>query len=124
MEEAEFNDYKHMENLMAAQTSILDHLDPGGALDDSFNVMDDGEIPSRDEVIPCSIRCPEMPGEIPTLQCKRCLCLYHAECLGFTGALDTANFVCSVSLCCCKLTCFFFNEQLKLTIILNCAALF
>ncbi|XP_049825722.1 uncharacterized protein LOC109595867 isoform X2 [Aethina tumida] len=31
---------------------------------------------------PCSIRCPGVPGMVPTLQCRHCLCLYHHECVG------------------------------------------
>ncbi len=104
MEEAELEDYNHMATLVAAQDRLLEQLDPTGAILDRMNsfsggVSDDGEVPSRDEILPCSIRCPGMTGEIPTLQCKRCLCLYHAECLGFSPNLDTTNFLCSVSPC-------------------------
>lgn len=47
-------------------------------------------------VIPCSIRCPDMDGEVPTLQCIRCLCLFHAECLGLPPNLQSDQYICSV----------------------------
>jgi hypothetical protein len=40
-----------------------------------------------------------MTGEIPTLQCKRCLCLYHPGCLGLPNQ-PYRNFFCSVSTSC------------------------
>ena len=93
-------DYNHMANLMAAQQSMLDQIDPTGTFTDPMNSVDtlmgDGEVGNRDEILPCSIRCPGMTGEIPKLQCERCLCLYHAECLGFPPNLNAANFLCSV----------------------------
>ena len=51
-----------------------------------------------EELLPCSIRCPAMAGEIPTLQCKRCLCLYHPECLALPPNLNFTNFLCAVSI--------------------------
>lgn len=50
----------------------------------------------KGQLLPCSIRCPGSNGEIPTLQCQRCLCLYHANCLGLKNQ-NFRNFYCSVS---------------------------
>jgi hypothetical protein len=50
---------------------------------------------NSEQLLPCSIRCAGMTGEIPTLQCKRCLCLYHPECLGLPPNLNFKNFLCS-----------------------------
>jgi len=58
----------------------------------------DGLNTNNDTLLPCSIRCPGMTGEIPTLQCKRCLCLYHPECLGLPPNLNFSNFFCAVSI--------------------------
>lgn len=33
-------------------------------------------------VTPCTVTCPRAPGQVPQLQCVRCLCLYHHECVG------------------------------------------
>lgn len=47
-------------------------------------------------VIPCSIRCPGMEGAVPNLNCSRCLCLFHAECLGLPPNLAFNKYLCSV----------------------------
>lgn len=92
--ERELEEYNHMMSLMAAQENVLGALDPSGV---ACTVTGDGEMVPRDEILPCSIRCPGMTGKIPGLQCTRCLCLYHAECLGFPEDVDSTNFLCSVT---------------------------
>jgi len=64
----------------------------------SQHVNDDGEVRDQNEegLQPCSIRCPGMSGDIPTLQCRRCLCLYHPQCLGLPNQ-NYKNFFCAVS---------------------------
>lgn len=36
---------------------------------------------------PCTIACLKAQGQVPQLQCTKCLCLYHHECVG----LDRVN---------------------------------
>jgi len=36
---------------------------------------------SRGGIEPCTIQCMLAMGTIPQLQCKKCLCLYHHECI-------------------------------------------
>ncbi|XP_037935148.1 uncharacterized protein LOC119669363 isoform X2 [Teleopsis dalmanni] len=31
---------------------------------------------------PCTIQCPKATGQVPQLQCVKCCCLYHHECVG------------------------------------------
>lgn len=48
---------------------------------------------------PCTIQCVLAMGTIPKLQCKKCLCLFHHECVGlakFDGPI--ANYVCQVNI--------------------------
>ncbi|XP_039294185.1 uncharacterized protein LOC111064101 isoform X2 [Nilaparvata lugens] len=45
-----------------------------------------------DKVEVCSIRCPRMRGQVPTLACVTCLCLYHPECVNVRRTIN--NYVC------------------------------
>jgi len=46
----------------------------------------------------CSILCEGRQGKIPSVQCVKCLCLVHPECVGVPYALCIHDFVCRVSL--------------------------
>ncbi|XP_055692771.1 uncharacterized protein LOC129795479 isoform X1 [Lutzomyia longipalpis] len=44
---------------------------------------------------PCTIQCVLAMGTIPQLQCRKCLCLYHHECVGAErGAALDARYIC------------------------------
>lgn len=46
---------------------------------------------------PCTPRCPRATGEMPELQCKRCLCFFHPICIGLTRshpATARRRFIC------------------------------
>uniref|UniRef100_A0A1B0DE12 Uncharacterized protein n=1 Tax=Phlebotomus papatasi TaxID=29031 RepID=A0A1B0DE12_PHLPP len=44
---------------------------------------------------PCTIQCVLAMGTIPQLQCRKCLCLYHHECVGVErGATVDARYIC------------------------------
>ncbi|XP_059607831.1 uncharacterized protein LOC132255720 isoform X1 [Phlebotomus argentipes] len=44
---------------------------------------------------PCTIQCVLAMGTIPQLQCRKCLCLYHHECVGVErGANVDARYIC------------------------------
>lgn len=47
---------------------------------------------------PCTIQCVLAMGTIPQLQCKKCLCLFHMECVRRPGGggPSVANYVCEV----------------------------
>lgn len=47
---------------------------------------------------PCTIQCVLAMGTIPQLQCKKCLCLFHQECVGFHNFKGSVNhYICDVS---------------------------
>lgn len=47
---------------------------------------------------PCTIQCVLAMGTIPTLQCKKCLCLFHPECVGLDSYQGSINhYICDVS---------------------------
>lgn len=47
---------------------------------------------------PCSIQCVLAMGTIPTLQCKKCLCLFHPECIGLHNySMNINQYICEVS---------------------------
>ncbi|XP_017770384.1 PREDICTED: uncharacterized protein LOC108558090 [Nicrophorus vespilloides] len=43
---------------------------------------------------PCSIRCEGLLGVIPTLQCRKCLCLFHNECVGLASHISVQEYMC------------------------------
>ncbi|XP_033207190.1 uncharacterized protein LOC117166881 [Belonocnema kinseyi] len=43
---------------------------------------------------PCSIRCSTSMGQIPSLQCCVCLCLYHPECVNSVDHAGSDDYVC------------------------------
>lgn len=45
---------------------------------------------------PCTIQCVRAMGTIPQLQCKKCLCLYHHECVGLGATSTIESYVCQV----------------------------
>lgn len=46
---------------------------------------------------PCTIQCVRAMGTIPQLQCKKCLCLYHHECVGLGSSTSIVeSYVCQV----------------------------
>jgi hypothetical protein len=64
-----------------------------------FEVNENGEpeeeIMKSDFVPPCSIMCGGRQGNLPSLLCSRCLCLFHPECVSKGIYLrQTGKFVC------------------------------
>lgn len=50
---------------------------------------------------PCTIQCRLAQGQVPQLQCVKCLCLYHNECVERRGAnaataADGQGYTCDV----------------------------
>ncbi|XP_059480221.1 uncharacterized protein LOC132199480 isoform X2 [Neocloeon triangulifer] len=39
---------------------------------------------AKNKLAPCGIRCIKAPGQVPSLQCSSCVCLYHPVCVGLT----------------------------------------
>lgn len=44
---------------------------------------------------PCTYDCPLANGKLPQLQCRKCLCLFHHECVGLNpGSTEGRDYVC------------------------------
>lgn len=72
-----------------------------------------GSKPKQLSLEPCTVRCPGMSGVIPQLQCIRCLCLFHHECLGLPPNLMFNKYLCTVNKAFVKL-CIIMHFRTKL----------
>lgn len=48
-------------------------------------------------VNPCTIQCRLAQGVVPQLQCVKCYCLYHKECVAAAPDNNSSSYVCEVS---------------------------
>ncbi|KAL7302404.1 hypothetical protein TKK_0005060 [Trichogramma kaykai] len=64
-----------------AQTSQWTNASNNKEIVDKNHAMKSKKIIKIKEQEPCSIRCSSSIGLIPTLQCVKCLCLYHPKCI-------------------------------------------